>query len=435
MRLDTTFKFNASATAIHEQSTNDQIILRESHAKKFFLPATQVVAERNALAITKSPFIVGLFYCLQSSDNVFLVMEYLIGGDLKSLLSVYGFFDERMARFYIAEIALALQYLHERDIIHRDLKPDNVLLTHRGHVKLTDFGLSNVGHRDRELHIQDLVTRTPAAARATPSARRASHQQLLHRTPGQILSLTSHLSFKKSGMDESVDYECSTDDTAMTTRGSFVSSTRTGHCADATSMTTASVTSHSAISHFEATADNDAGAAAERRPRLFSQTESSSAPSSSQVVPPPPSEKRPLEEESPTSTRERRPVLLDFGGMSSEEDDGDNDKENTATTPFKGETPTTPAMDSAPPAAKRVCFTSISTPKTSSPFMNWRMRSLAPLPDTPEISQPGAMQTAESTPVINSTPLRTPKRTRKSETDTTGRIFNGKCSAFINLCF
>ena len=79
----------------------------------------QVVAERNALAITKSPFIVGLFYCLQSSDNVFLVMEYLIGGDLKSLLSVYGFFDERMTQFYVAEIALALQYLHERDIIHR----------------------------------------------------------------------------------------------------------------------------------------------------------------------------------------------------------------------------------------------------------------------------------------------------------------------------
>ena len=77
------------------------------------------MAERNAMSLSKSPFIVGLFYCLQSSDNVFLVMEYLIGGDLKSLLSVYGFFDERMTQFYVAEIALALQYLHERDIIHR----------------------------------------------------------------------------------------------------------------------------------------------------------------------------------------------------------------------------------------------------------------------------------------------------------------------------
>ena len=117
-----------------------QTSVNVSSLKVFRLSATQVVAERNALAITKSPFIVGLFYCLQSSDNVFLVMEYLIGGDLKSLLSVYGFFDERMARFYVAEIALALQYLHERDIIHRDLKPDNVLLDANGHIRLADFG-------------------------------------------------------------------------------------------------------------------------------------------------------------------------------------------------------------------------------------------------------------------------------------------------------
>ena len=61
--------------------------------------SSQVIAERNALAITKSPFCVNLFYCLQSKDNVFLVMEYLIGGDLKSLLGVYGFFDEPMARY------------------------------------------------------------------------------------------------------------------------------------------------------------------------------------------------------------------------------------------------------------------------------------------------------------------------------------------------
>ncbi len=79
----------------------------------------QVVAERNALAISKSPFCVNLFYCLQSTNNVFLVMEYLIGGDLKSLLSVYGFFDEAAARFYVAEIALALAYLHRHDIVHR----------------------------------------------------------------------------------------------------------------------------------------------------------------------------------------------------------------------------------------------------------------------------------------------------------------------------
>lgn len=71
-------------------------------------------------------------------------MEYMVGGDLKSLLTVYGFFDEATARFYCAEMTLALQYLHSHGIIHRDIKPDNMLISMSGHVKLTDFGLSKI---------------------------------------------------------------------------------------------------------------------------------------------------------------------------------------------------------------------------------------------------------------------------------------------------
>ena len=148
---------------------------------------SQMIAERNALALSNSPFCVKLFYCVQSANYIFLVMEYLIGGDLKSLLNIYGFFDEKMARFYVAEIALALSYLHKHQIIHRDLKPDNVLLTDKGHIKLTDFGLSKVGI-ERDLQIADFVHKTPANIR-TKSALNGL------RTPGQILSLTSHLSF------------------------------------------------------------------------------------------------------------------------------------------------------------------------------------------------------------------------------------------------
>ncbi|EMP37031.1 Serine/threonine-protein kinase greatwall [Chelonia mydas] len=104
----------------------------------------QVQAERDALALSKSPFIVHLYYSLQSANNVYLVMEYLIGGDVKSLLHIYGYFDEEMAVKYISEAALALDYLHRHGIIHRDLKPDNMLISNEGHVKLTDFGLSRV---------------------------------------------------------------------------------------------------------------------------------------------------------------------------------------------------------------------------------------------------------------------------------------------------
>ncbi|XP_012510307.1 PREDICTED: serine/threonine-protein kinase greatwall [Propithecus coquereli] len=104
----------------------------------------QVQAERDALALSKSPFVVHLYYSLQSASNVYLIMEYLIGGDVKSLLHIYGYFDEEMAVKYISEVALALDYLHRHGIIHRDLKPDNMLISNEGHIKLTDFGLSKV---------------------------------------------------------------------------------------------------------------------------------------------------------------------------------------------------------------------------------------------------------------------------------------------------
>lgn len=142
--------------------------------------ASQVVIERNALALTRSPYCVQLFYSLQSISSVYLVMEYMVGGDLKSLLSVYGYMEESMASFYTAEVCLALEYLHSHGIVHRDLKPDNMLLSHEGHVKLTDFGLSKISSLDRDLEISDLVNCTPS---------------LCARTPGQLLSLTSHLSF------------------------------------------------------------------------------------------------------------------------------------------------------------------------------------------------------------------------------------------------
>lgn len=145
----------------------------------------QIMAERDAMARTKSPFCVQLFYSLQTPCNVYLIMEYMIGGDLKSLLTMYGYFDEPMAIFYAMELALALEYLHSHGIIHRDVKPDNLLLDNRGHLKLTDFGLSKITlHKD--LKLGELVAGTPNVARSGLP---------YFRTPGQIISLTSHLSF------------------------------------------------------------------------------------------------------------------------------------------------------------------------------------------------------------------------------------------------
>ncbi|XP_075408664.1 serine/threonine-protein kinase greatwall isoform X2 [Tenrec ecaudatus] len=146
--------------------------------------AHQVQAERDALALSKSPFVVHLYYSLQSANNVYLIMEYLIGGDAKSLLHIYGYFDEEMAVKYISEIALALEYLHRHGIIHRDLKPDNMLISNEGHIKLTDFGLSRIT-LNRDINMMDILT--------TPSM--AKPRQDYSRTPGQVLSLISNLGF------------------------------------------------------------------------------------------------------------------------------------------------------------------------------------------------------------------------------------------------
>ncbi|ORX45049.1 kinase-like protein [Piromyces finnis] len=105
---------------------------------------SQVLAEKKVLELSRNPFVVKLYYAFHSKEYLYLVMEYLIGGDLSSLLNNFGYFDENMAKIYIAETAIALEYLHKNSIIHRDLKPDNLLINKEGHIKLTDFGLSRI---------------------------------------------------------------------------------------------------------------------------------------------------------------------------------------------------------------------------------------------------------------------------------------------------
>jgi p70 ribosomal S6 kinase len=98
-------------------------------------------AERNILECVKHNFIVDLIYAFQTHNKLYLILEYLGGGELFMLLEKEGIFMEECASFYLGEITLALEHLHSHGIIYRDLKPENILLNRRGHVKLTDFGL------------------------------------------------------------------------------------------------------------------------------------------------------------------------------------------------------------------------------------------------------------------------------------------------------
>lgn len=91
-----------------------------------------------------SPFIVKLHFAFQTPERLYFVIDFLNGGELFFHLRQERRFNEERARFYAAEIVLALECLHEHGVIYRDLKPENVILDRQGHIKLTDFGLSKI---------------------------------------------------------------------------------------------------------------------------------------------------------------------------------------------------------------------------------------------------------------------------------------------------
>jgi serine/threonine-protein kinase LATS1/2 len=112
--------------------------------KKDVLRRNQVAhvkAERDILAEADNEWVVKLYYSFQDEENLYFVMDYIPGGDMMSLLIKKGIFEEHLARFYIAELTLAIESVHKMGFIHRDIKPDNILIDREGHIKLTDFGL------------------------------------------------------------------------------------------------------------------------------------------------------------------------------------------------------------------------------------------------------------------------------------------------------
>ncbi|WWC71565.1 uncharacterized protein I206_105523 [Kwoniella pini CBS 10737] len=101
-----------------------------------------VLVERDILTAVKTPWLVRLLYAFQDTEHVYLAMEYVPGGDFRTLLNNSGVLKEEHARFYAAEMFMGVNELHKLGYIHRDLKPENFLVDGTGHVKLTDFGLA-----------------------------------------------------------------------------------------------------------------------------------------------------------------------------------------------------------------------------------------------------------------------------------------------------
>jgi len=103
-----------------------------------------IKAEKRILQSISHPFIVNLYASFQDERHVYMLMEYVIGGELFSQLRKVGRFSNDTARFYAAEIILAIEYLHSKNIVYRDMKPENLLIDREGHIKITDFGFAKV---------------------------------------------------------------------------------------------------------------------------------------------------------------------------------------------------------------------------------------------------------------------------------------------------
>jgi len=105
-------------------------------------------AERRIMGNINYPFVVKLRYAFQTATNLYFVTDYCKGGELFFHLKRVRTFNERLTRFYAAELVLALSHLHSQSVVYRDLKPENILLDEQGHIKVTDFGLSKDGVSD-----------------------------------------------------------------------------------------------------------------------------------------------------------------------------------------------------------------------------------------------------------------------------------------------
>lgn len=147
-----------------------------------------VKAERDVLAGADSPWVVSLYYSFQDPQYLYLIMEFLPGGDLMTMLIRWQIFTEDVTRFYMAECILAIEAIHKLGFIHRDIKPDNILIDIKGHIKLSDFGLSTGFHKTHDSnYYKKLLTKEPeqpssSSQFASSSASQQQKQDAIHMT-------------------------------------------------------------------------------------------------------------------------------------------------------------------------------------------------------------------------------------------------------------
>jgi serine/threonine protein kinase len=116
-----------------------KVLRKDAIIKRRQVAHTQ--AERDILTQLKHPFIVNLNFAFQTRDKLFMILDFINGGELFFHLKNEGRFSENRVKLYVAEIAAAMEHCHSIGVVYRDIKPENILLDKEGHIVITDFGL------------------------------------------------------------------------------------------------------------------------------------------------------------------------------------------------------------------------------------------------------------------------------------------------------
>lgn len=198
-------------------------VIKKSYVNNGRLHA-QIMIERDVLAHNKSPFTLRLHESFDDDDHLYFVTPFLQGGDLMGLMITYDIFPIDVARFYLAEILLGLEYLHGKEIAVRDLKFENILVDTNGHLVIADFGLAGTSVTYESSYFTDLIqlnkiknsrrlsgslVRSPSrSTRPTLGAHRRS-QTMVPRVQKTIKKIVTHKRKFRSflGTPETIAYE------------------------------------------------------------------------------------------------------------------------------------------------------------------------------------------------------------------------------------
>jgi serine/threonine kinase 38 len=219
-------------TVIGKGAFGEVRIVREKSSKKVFAmktmrkkdmvaknQVTHIQAERDLMAAADNTWLVKLFFSFQDDTYLYLVMEYCGGGDLMTILMREDILSEQQTRFYMSELAISINAVHELDFVHRDLKPDNILIANTGHIKLSDFGLAKSFNTSNDsliskfhkkastLKDEDAKNLTASKARASYRNRKNPQEQRkkMYSTVGTPDYIAPEV-FSQKGYDKMVDW-------------------------------------------------------------------------------------------------------------------------------------------------------------------------------------------------------------------------------------